>query len=85
MVVLTRFYTKLTEGILTAKTSGTTDAPINLEHWAVNYGIPFGLLADNGPRFVRNFFVAGRSTFGVNIVTTTEYHAQTNHQEKSVN
>lgn len=80
MVVMTGCYSELNKSIPTTKTSAITVAPIFLEPLIVNYGITSKLLAESVSQFWSKFFVVVCSALGVNKITHTEFHLQTNDQ-----
>lgn len=73
-------YSKLTEAILTTKINAAAAARTFVKLWVASYGIPSGLLAEIGPQFASELFVAVYSACGANNLTTTEHIAQTNGQ-----
>lgn len=75
---MTDRYTKFTKVEPTTKNNGTTVARMFLEHWVADYDIPSTLLTHNVPQFVSNVFGLMRPTVGMNNITTTENHLQTN-------
>lgn len=58
---------------------------ISFDHWAVPYGIPAFLLADNGLQFVSQFFKKLCTFFEVNRLTITTYHPKTDGQAEHYN
>lgn len=56
-----------------------------LKHWIVPFGIPAYLLTDKGPHFVSKCFATVRGYLGIQHITTTLFHLQTNGQAERCN
>lgn len=83
--LITDRYSKLMRAISTFKTSETHMADIFVDYWVVPFGIPTYLLMDNGPQFVGKFLTLVCGHLGVEHLTKTAYHPQTNDQAKRFN
>lgn len=85
VLVITARYSKLTRAVPLTKTTANHVATAFLENWVISYEIPNYLLTDNGLQFVAKFFAAICLYMGLNQVTTTAYHPQTNGQTERYN
>lgn len=85
MVVTSDRCKKVTKTIPTTKTNVTIVSHIFFGHFVANYVITSKPPDNNVPQFVSKFLAAVCSSFQMNNVTTTEYHAQTNGHAENFN
>lgn len=85
IVVITDRYYKLTRVIPTKTATATDVAQILIGDCVILYGIPKRLLTDNGPQLVGKFFNGTCAALGIELMTRTACHLQTNRQTERYN
>lgn len=80
---MTDKYIILTKTVSRQKILSTAFARFIIEHWMSSLCLSSNLLTDNAPQSISEVFVAFRSTFMVQNVTSTEYHQQISSQAES--
>lgn len=75
---MTNEYSELTPAVPVQKITAPHVALVVLERCIIPYGIPNTIMTGNGPQFVSNFFAALCASLQTKLVSTTEYHPQTN-------
>ena len=85
ILVITDRFSKLAQVTPLKSTTAPVVADAFVTHWVIPYGMPSHLLSDNGPQFVAKFFEAVCLLLGLNHVTTTAYHPQTNGKTERYN
>ena len=74
LLVMTDRYSKLTKSVPIKTTSAETVARAFTDEWALTYGPPKSLLADNGAYFNSKFFTSVCTILSVENKFTTTYH-----------
>lgn len=77
---MTDRYSRLTRVVSVPEIPALHVAVVVLENWIVAYGIPNTIMTDNCSHFVASGFVALGAVTGTKLITTTEYHSQSNGQ-----
>lgn len=83
--ILVDRYPKLTRAVSTSKASVTHIATSFYNNCIVPYGILPDLMTDNDIQFLTKLFETVCNFLGLNYITNTAYHAQTNEQETQCN
>lgn len=76
IVVMTDYYSKLTRVIPSRTTAATDIVHTFINDWVIPYGKPELWLANNGPRFIWNFFNTACVALGTKLMTTATHHPQ---------
>ncbi len=85
LLMITDRYSKLTKSVPMKTMSAEAVAITFTNEWALTYGPPADILADNGGCFTSKFFTSVCQTLNVRNKFTTTYHPQTNGQVERYN
>lgn len=85
VLLLTNWYSELTQAIPTFATHSTQVANLFLDQWIILIGILTSLLMDNGPQFVSTFFALACGYVVIKHHNRTAYHLRTNGQAGKFN